>query len=700
MPKVAFTLNGRKVEVEAGTTILEAAEQQGIKVPTLCHDSRLKPTAACRLCLVEVEKARGPMPACATPVTEDMVVRTTSDDLSSMRRMALELLLSDHYGDCTAPCKLTCPAGIDIQGYIALIANGNYREALALIKDSNPLPLVCGRVCPRFCETKCRRNRVDEPVAINSLKRFVADYDMNSENPYLPEPKPATGRRVAIIGGGPAGLTAAYYLGLEGHTITILEASPDLGGMLRYGIPEYRLPKAVLDKEIVTITRLCHKVRCNVSLGIDFTIESLKKEGYEAIFIALGAQANQKMRIEGEDLPGVISGIEFLRDVTLGKKVALGDKVAVIGGGNTAMDVARTALRLGVAEVNVVYRRSKVEMPANAEEIEQAEEEGVRFQFLTAPLKAGARDGKVASMECIKMALGEPDSSGRRRPEPISGSEFTMEVDNIIAAIGQALDNPNLDQDSQIELTKRNYISVNEETMAASVAGVFSGGDCTSGPATAVEAIGAGRRAAQSINKYLSGRPVVPDVKPYNCSKGEMDDIDPADFADVERIARTKQAILDPEERKKSFTEMEFALSEEMALKEAARCLGCGCQAAVDCKLRELATEYQVNDAHYAGAKRHLPINENEHPLIYRDQNKCILCGRCIRICNEIEGLSVFGFVERGFETRVEPTLGMPLSETSCDSCGLCVSTCPTGALTGKAPQPDTEPQEQEDAVV
>jgi len=700
MPKVAFTLNGRKVEVEAGTTILEAAEQQGIKVPTLCHDSRLKPTAACRLCLVEVEKARGPMPACATPVTEDMVVRTTSDDLSSMRRMALELLLSDHYGDCTAPCKLTCPAGIDIQGYIALIANGNYREALALIKDSNPLPLVCGRVCPRFCETKCRRNRVDEPVAINSLKRFVADYDMNSENPYLPEPKPATGRRVAIIGGGPAGLTAAYYLGLEGHTITILEASPDLGGMLRYGIPEYRLPKAVLDKEIVTITRLCHKVRCNVSLGIDFTIESLKKEGYEAIFIALGAQANQKMRIEGEDLPGVISGIEFLRDVTLGKKVALGDKVAVIGGGNTAMDVARTALRLGVAEVNVVYRRSKVEMPANAEEIEQAEEEGVRFQFLTAPVKAGARDGKVASMECIKMALGEPDSSGRRRPEPISGSEFTMEVDNIIAAIGQALDNPNLDQDSQIELTKRNYISVNEETMAASVAGVFSGGDCTSGPATAVEAIGAGRRAAQSINKYLSGRPVVPDVKPYNCSKGEMDDIDPADFADVERIARTKQAILDPEERKKSFTEMEFALSEEMALKEAARCLGCGCQAAVDCKLRELATEYQVNDAHYAGAKRHLPINENEHPLIYRDQNKCILCGRCIRICNEIEGLSVFGFVERGFETRVEPTLGMPLSETSCDSCGLCVSTCPTGALTEKAPQPDTEPQEQEDAVV
>ncbi|MDD4987233.1 MAG: 4Fe-4S binding protein, partial [Dehalococcoidales bacterium] len=246
-----------------------------------------------------------------------------------------------------------------------------------------------------------------------------------------------------------------------------------------------------------------------------------------------------------------------------------------------------------------------------------------------------------------------------------------------------------LDRDSQIEISKRNYISINDENMATSVAGVFSGGDCTSGPATAVEAIGAGRRAASSINKYLSGQPVVPDVKSYSCSKGELEDIDTTDFADIERIARTKQAILDPEERKKSFAEMEFTLSEKKALKEAERCLGCGCHARFDCKLRELATEYQVNDAHYAGAKHHLPINTSEHPFILKDQNKCILCGRCIRICSEIKGLSVWGFVERGFETRVEPTLGMPLSETSCDSCGLCVSTCPTGALGTKAPLPE-----------
>ena len=226
MPKVALTLNGEKVEVEAGATILEAAEQNGAKIPTLCHDPRLKPTAACRLCLVEVEGSSELTPACITPVTEGMVVRTKTDDLINIRQMCLELLLSDHYGDCVAPCKLACPAGIDIQGYIGLIANGQYREALKLIRESNPLPVVCGRVCPRFCETKCRRNLVDEPVAINTLKRFVADYDQNNGDPDIPKPKPATGRKVAIVGGGPAGLSAAYYLALEGHEVTIFEANP------------------------------------------------------------------------------------------------------------------------------------------------------------------------------------------------------------------------------------------------------------------------------------------------------------------------------------------------------------------------------------------------------------------------------------------------------------------------------------------
>jgi len=691
MPKVSFTLNGQKVEAEAGTTILEVAERNGVKIPTLCHDPRLKPTAACRLCLVEVENSRGPTPACTTPVTEGMVVRTESDDLINLRRMALELLLSDHYGDCIAPCKLACPAGIDIQGHIALTANGQYQEAIKLIKQSNPLPLVCGRVCPRFCETKCRRNLVDGPVAINALKRFVADYEQNNGAPYIPQPKPATGHRVAIVGGGPAGLSAAYYLALEGHEVTIFEANSQLGGMLRYGIPEYRLPKAILDKEIAAIANLCHEIRYNVSLGKDFTIDSLKAEGYEAIFVALGAQTDQKMQIRGEDLPGVLSGIEFLKDVALRKKVTLGKRVAVIGGGNTAVDVARTALRLGAGEVTIVYRRSRDEMPANKEEVEQAEQEGIGIQFLVAPVRVSARNGKVDSMECIRMVLGEPDSSGRRRPEPVAGSEFTMKVNTVIAAIGQTLDPSGFGQDSGIELNRRGYINT-KETMETSVEGVFAGGDCTSGPATVIEAVAAGRKAAVSVNQYLNGQPIVPETKPYNCSKGEVDEIDTTDYQQVERIPRTEMPVLDPEERKGNFAEVEFGFTEAMAKRETERCLACGCQDVFDCQLREMATEYQVNDTHYAGSKRHLPINEDEHPNILIDQNKCILCGRCVRICDEVLGINALGFTNRGFITKVEPAMGLPLQETNCISCGQCISTCPTGALTPKIHLPKSGP--------
>ena len=692
MSMISFILDGQRLEVEAGKTILEAAQQYGIKIPTLCHDPRLKPTAACRLCLIEIEKARTPMPACNTLVTKDVVVKTTSEAILESRKMALELLLSDHYGDCISPCQIACPAGIDIQGQLAFIANGQYLEALKLIKESNPLPLVCGRVCPRFCEEKCRRNLIDGPVAINMTKRFVADMDLYADGPFTAEVKPASGYRVAVVGGGPAGLTAAYYLALEGHSVGLFESSPALGGMLRYGIPEYRLPKAVLDKEIASITRLCRDIKTSYVLGKDFTVEGLKKLGYQAVFLALGAQNDQKMQIPGEDLSGVFSGIGFLRDVIDGKKIELGSKVVVVGGGNTAIDAARTVLRLGAQEVTLVYRRSRQEMPANAEEVEGAEEEGVKFQFLTNPIKLNGDGNRVISISSVKMALGAPDASGRRRPEPVAGSEFQILVSAVIMAIGQSVDTDCLDQNSSICLSKRGGISVTEETMETGVAGVFAGGDCATGPATAVEAIGAGRRAAKYINQYLLTGKVIPEIKQYNCSKGEWDKVNKDEYVKIQRVERTVMPALKPAVRKNTFAEIDTGISLEDARKEAGRCLSCGCQDVFECKLRELSTEYKVNDKNFRGKRIYKIIKEDEHPAIARDRNKCILCGRCVRICAEVEGASALGFARRGIGTTVEPGLELPLAESTCDSCSQCISTCPTGAIVNKSALPKPGP--------
>ena len=681
MARIIFNLNGETVSAEAGSTILDAAGENGVIIPTLCHDHRLEPTAACRICLVEVEGARGLVPACATPVSEGMVVRTETPELIESRRLALELLLSDHYGDCVAPCKLACPAGIDIQGYIAHIANGQYREALELIKENNPLPLVCGRVCPRFCETQCRRNLLEGPVAINALKRFVADCDMNSATPFIPECRPQTGHTVAVIGGGPAGLTAAYYLAIEGHEVTIFESGPGLGGMMRYGIPEYRLPKAVLDKEIAGITVLCKNVACNVRLGKDFTIDSLKRNGFEAVFVAIGAQTDQKLRLEGEDMEGVLSGVGFLRDVALGRKIDIGKKVVVVGGGNTAIDAARTALRLGSEEVTIVYRRSRDEMPASREEIEQAEEEGVTIRLLSNPVGLNGANGRITAVRCTGMALGEPDESGRRKPEPVKGSEFDMEIDAFIVAIGQSVDYSGLTENPGMDFDRRGCIVVDEDTMQTSLEGVFSGGDCCSGPATVVEAIGAAHRAAASINRYLNGEKIAPPRQPYNCSRGELDEIDIRDYEDVAPVPRCRMSVRVPDARKNDFIEVETGFTEETAKTEAGRCLACGCQDAFDCTLRKLATDYEVDDREYAGRRRHVKIKKDEHPFIIRDQNKCVLCGRCVRICGELQGNGALGYFDRGFNTMVVTALQVPLDETTCESCGQCLSTCPTGAL-------------------
>ncbi|UCD63052.1 MAG: FAD-dependent oxidoreductase, partial [Candidatus Zixiibacteriota bacterium] len=413
---VKLTINGKAVTASPDRTILQVCREQNIdNIPTLCYDDKLPPFGSCFLCVVEMEGQSRLFPACSTKVAEGMNIQTRSEKVIRARRTCLELLVSDHYADCFGPCRLNCPADVDIQGYMSLINLGKFTEAVALIKEKNPLPSVCGRVCTRKCEINCRRSLVDAPVGIDFLKRYAADQDMIDQM-WRPETKPDNGIPVAIIGGGPAGLTAAYYLIIEGYRPTIFESLPELGGMLRYGIPEYRLPKAVLAKEVDWITSLGADVHTGKTLGKDFSIDDLFNQGYKAVFVGLGAQVGKPMRVDNEEAEGVLSGVRFLQQVELKTNPDIKGRIVVVGGGNTAIDAARTSLRLGADEVILLYRRTRKEMPANEMEIVAAEEEGVKIEFLAAPVKVNVEDGRMKSIDCIRMELGAPDESGRRRP--------------------------------------------------------------------------------------------------------------------------------------------------------------------------------------------------------------------------------------------------------------------------------------------
>lgn len=684
MKKINFKINGSTVTAFEGQTILEAAKENDIFIPTLCNDERVKPFGSCLLCRVEVEGARGNMLACATPVTEGMVVRTEGEEINNARKMCLELLVSQHYGDCKAPCSLTCPAEIDVQGYIAHIANGEYKEAIKLIKERNPLPLVCGRVCTRPCENECRRNLVDDRVGIDYLKRFVSDYDLYSDKPYTPEVLPRTGKKVAVIGAGPSGLTCSYYLAALGHEVTIFEKWPKGGGMLRYGIPEYRLPRNTLQKEIELIEKLGVEIRYNTTFGRDISYLDLKKDGYDALFLGVGSQVGQPLGIENEKLEGVMTGVEFLGKVNLTSDIDFtGKKVVVIGGGNTAVDAARTSLRLNASEVILAYRRTKAEMPAHEMEIEEAEYEGVKLELLVAPKAIKAVDGSLCGVEFVKMQLGKPDASGRRKPEEVQGSEFIMETDIVIAAIGQTQDLSFINVDFNLA-SNRNRIIINEDVMTTNLDGVFAGGDAVTGPDTAISAIAAGRRAAFAINQYLKGEEIKIAPKVYNHTKGKLKDINPNEFADFEKKPKEKMPMLSKEERKGNFKEVELGFSEEQARKEAMRCLSCGCMDVNECKLRNYATKYEAKQSRLMGEIELHPIDES-HEFITRDPNKCIMCGLCVRICMEQQGEGVFGFNARGYSTVITPSFEVPFGEDNrCGKCGQCVSACPVGALVEK----------------
>ncbi len=473
-------------------------------------------------------------------------------------------------------CQHTCPVGINVPRYIAAVGEGNYIEAAEIIRERNPFPAICGRICHHPCEIKCRRGELDEPMAIRSLKRIAADkYFELVDEPPPPFPKTKS-QRVAVVGAGPNGLTCAFYLARMGYPVTVFEALPVGGGMLMVGVPEFRLPKAVIQKEIEYIQNRGVEIRYNTPVNINFTLEDIKNQGYDAIFIAAGAQKSQRIRIPGEDekLKGLLYGLSFLRDAKLEREIEVGKKVVVVGGGNVAIDTARTLVRLGSEEVTIIYRRTRDDMPATIEEIEEAEHEGVKIECLVAPVRIISSDGRISAVECTRMEPGDYDESGRRRPIPVEGSEFILEVDMIIPAVGQAPDLSFLPTDSALERTKWETLVVDPNTLATNISGIFAGGDFVTGPTTIIESIAAARRGAVAIDKYLQrdeSRIVFVEEReeiPHEVVDEILKDVE-------EEKGRVKMPTAPPEERVTDFREIELGFSEEEAREEAKRCLRC-----------------------------------------------------------------------------------------------------------------------------
>ena len=489
----------------------------------------------------------------------------------------------------TSPCKATCPAHISVQGYVALIAQGKFEEALALIRQENPLPFVCGYVCTHPCEGVCQRSEVDQPIAIRDLKRFVAHIERDLGGVKIPQPAEKKKEKVAIVGSGPAGLTCAYYLALKGYGATIFEALPVAGGMLTVGIPNYRLPKEVVEREIKAIESLGVTIELNSPVGPGRTLDQLKSEGFWAVFVGIGAHQGIRLGLEGEDVTGVVAGVDFLRRAALGQQPSLGKKVAVIGGGNVAIDAVRTALRLGAEEALVLYRRTREEMPAYEEEIEEALEEGVQIQYLTAPVRfIGDDQGKLTALECIKMELGEPDVSGRRRPVPIQGSEFRIPLDGVITAISQQPEFEKLQPASGLNFTKWGTLTADPLTLQTDTPWIFAGGDVVVGPKTVIEAIAMGKEAALSIDRYFQGLDLREGrEKVFEIARPETQGLTPA--------PRFHPRRKDPGSRRADFEEVVEVMTEEEARQEAARCLACG-----------ICSEcYQCQEACKAGAIDH-----------------------------------------------------------------------------------------------
>jgi formate dehydrogenase major subunit len=677
-----LTINDVAVEIEDGSTILQAARKAGFDIPTFCHAENLKPFTSCFMCAVKVEGGRGNLvPSCATKVAEGMKVTVEDDELKESHKMCLNLLLSDHCGDCLPPCQSTCPSSIDIRGFLKLVREGKEAEAAKLIREKAPFPGTLGRVCPRPCEDECRRARVEEPISICNMKRYIADTELaKNGKPVLPAKAASTGKKVAIIGAGPAGMAAAYYLALQGHAVTVFEKHKKSGGMLRYGIPYYRLPNETLEAEFGIIESLGVTVKYGVEIGKDIKAKELES-GYDALIVAIGAQGASPIGVPGEELDGVWPGIKYLGESGEGKTPSLGSDVYVVGGGNTAMDCVRSAIR-GGSKATLLYRRGREEMPASDIEIEEALHEGVKFDYLTAPVKI-EKDGGKLKLTIVKMELGAPDASGRRSPTPVKGSEYTVSATAIVGAIGQRV-LPELGKELGLELERNGAIKANPQTFETPRKGIFACGDCQTGANIAVRAIGNARKTAVSVDQFLKGQPITGEIVKFNSQMGPLDEVSAKLFEGKTKTPRIKMPVIADKERKTTEKEVETGFKAADALKEAQRCLECGCDYADDCKLRDYSTRYGA-DGNYFGApiengRREYQV-DTSHAKIKQETNKCINCAACVRVCAEVKGLNVLTQVNRGFITRMQAPFGRSLVGTACDGCGECVKVCPTAGI-------------------
>ncbi|MCB5359065.1 formate dehydrogenase subunit alpha [Vibrio lentus] len=706
---IQIVIDGKYRIVEQGQTVLEAAKTCGLEIPSLCGLNKTADKVPCDLCVVEVDGV-GVTRSCELEVSNGLNITTQSKQLTNHRQEALNRIMTDHYADCEAPCQTACPAGVDIQSYLHHIAQNDHIKAIEVIKKTLPMPLSIGRVCPAFCETECRRNLVDESIAIRQLKRHAADADLAAQESYMPPKKPNKGKCVAIVGSGPGGLTAGYYLSNEGYDVSVYESMPKAGGWLRYGIPEYRLPKSILDKEIELMCRNGMAVECDKKLGVDFTLSDLSND-FDAVCLAVGASQAVEMNYTGSDLAGCYLGVDYLKDYVTDKHFITGKKVAVIGGGNTAIDCARTAVRDG-ADTTLIYRRTRDEMPAEDYEIEEAEHEGVKFHFLTNPAENIAdENGHVSEIRLERMALGPADASGRRSPKP-TGEFFVEDFDTVIAAVSQKPDLSFMDNESlEIPLTRWNTADADPQTMHTGTGNIFSIGDFRRGPATAVEAVGDGRIAAQAIDRFFNGDMNQIPAKPFNSRKQkQLKAVDPEQYKAIQRMARKIMPELTPEQREQSFEEVETGFDNTDAIAEAARCLECGCQANTDCDLRDYSTEYKATQTHpeykidvasndswqairaeetKVGLTRQKFAVDDSSEFIIFDANRCISCGQCIQACREQNVHGVLSFMNQSdgkpaSRPECRPNFGADktlMGDSNCVQCGSCVQACPTGAM-------------------